>query len=55
MNKIVLYLIDDVYKNKNSGLIDTINFVSFNFFNNRDKHHMIFELNNYLNYLNYVN
>ena len=50
------YLIDDVYKNKNTGLIDTINFILFNFFNNnRDYHHMIYELNNYLNYLNYVN
>ena len=46
------YLIDDVYKNKNTGLIDTINFILFNFFNMRDYHHMIYELNNYLNYFN---
>ena len=45
------YLIDDVYKNKNTGLNDTINVILFNFFINRDYHHMIYELNNYLSFI----
>ena len=46
-------LIDDVYKNKNTGLVDSINFILFNFFIQREYHQMIYGLNNYLNYVNY--
>ena len=50
----IINLIDELFKCKNIGLLDSINFILTNFYLKKEYKEMIENLNNFLNYNNYT-